>query len=162
MYCKVIIIPIATNILTQVRSLEEFSSLYDKFLDNIKMYIKSFLHYDRYMLIGVKKMSHITDIMKEARHNIKWFSDEVPDKKLIDDILKQAHSLVPHKNNFYYYRIKVLGPEHQEEKGSWQLLLFVEQVNNNLETALKKILTDYLKYMMKIYQTKIEKKVINQ
>ena len=38
-------------------------------------------------------MSHITDIMK-FRHNIKWFSDEVPDKKLIDDILKQAHSLV--------------------------------------------------------------------
>ena len=37
----------------------------------------------------------------------------------------------------------------------------MEQVNNNLETALKKILTDYLKYMMNIYQTKIEKKVIS-
>ena len=60
-------------------------------------------------------MSHITDIMK-ARHNISWFSDEIPDKKLIDDILKKAHDLVPHKNNFWYYRIKVLGPEHQEEK----------------------------------------------
>ncbi len=36
-------------------SLEEFSSRYDKFLDNTKMYIKSFLHYDRYMVIGVKK-----------------------------------------------------------------------------------------------------------
>ena len=37
------------------KSLEEFSDYYDKFLDNKKMYIKPFLHYDRYMLIGVKK-----------------------------------------------------------------------------------------------------------
>ena len=37
------------------KNLEEFSSRYDKFLDNKKMYIKSFLHYDRYMVIGVKK-----------------------------------------------------------------------------------------------------------
>ena len=37
------------------KSLEEFSSLYDKFLDNKKTYLKSFLHYDRYMIIGVKK-----------------------------------------------------------------------------------------------------------
>ena len=38
----------------------------------------------------------------KVRHNITWFSDEVPDKKLIDDILRQAHDLVPHKNNFWY------------------------------------------------------------
>ena len=37
------------------KSLEEFSSLYDKFLDNKKTYLKSFLHYDRYMIIGIKK-----------------------------------------------------------------------------------------------------------
>ena len=37
------------------KSLEEFSDYYDKFLDNKKMYVKPFLHYDRYMVIGVKK-----------------------------------------------------------------------------------------------------------
>ena len=60
-------------------------------------------------------MSYLTDIMK-TRHNIQFFSDKIPDKELIESILKKAHLLVPHKNNFWYYRVKVYGPEHKEEK----------------------------------------------
>ena len=60
-------------------------------------------------------MSYLLDIMK-TRHNIQFFSDKVPDKDLIDDILKKAHLLVPHKNNFWYYKIRVYGPEHKKEK----------------------------------------------
>ena len=60
-------------------------------------------------------MSYLTDIMK-TRHNIQFFSDKIPDKELIESILKKAHLLVPHKNNFWYYRVKVYGPEHKDEK----------------------------------------------
>ena len=37
------------------KNLPEFADLYREKLDNMKVYIKSFLHYDRYMVIGVKK-----------------------------------------------------------------------------------------------------------
>tara|TARA_Y100001938_G_C8044022_1_gene407785 strand:- start:335 stop:1048 length:714 start_codon:yes stop_codon:yes gene_type:complete len=60
-------------------------------------------------------MSYLTDLMK-TRKNIQFFKEEAPDKIIIDDILKQAHELVPHKNNFWYYKIRVFGPEHKEEK----------------------------------------------
>ena len=60
-------------------------------------------------------MSQLVDIMKK-RHNTQFFSSEIPDKKVIDDILKTAHNLTPHKNNFYRYKINVWGPEHKEQK----------------------------------------------
>tara|TARA_Y100001972_G_scaffold121705_1_gene166156 strand:+ start:245 stop:988 length:744 start_codon:yes stop_codon:yes gene_type:complete len=60
-------------------------------------------------------MSYLTDLMS-VRKNIQFFKEEAPDKSIIDDILKQAHELVPHKNNFWYYKIRVFGPEHKEEK----------------------------------------------
>ena len=60
-------------------------------------------------------MSYLTDIM-EKRKNIQFFKEEAPDKNLIDDILRKAHDLVPTKNNFWYYKIRVYGPEHKDEK----------------------------------------------
>lgn len=60
-------------------------------------------------------MSYLTDIMKK-RQNIQFFKEEAPDKKVIDDILREAHDLIPHKNNFWHYKIRVYGPEHKEEK----------------------------------------------
>ena len=43
----------------------------------------------------------IEDILKK-RSNISFFrEDKIPEKSLIDDILKKAHTLTPHKNNFY-------------------------------------------------------------
>ena len=60
-------------------------------------------------------MSHLIEIMSR-RKNIQFFKKEDPSKKLIDSILKQAHELMPHKNNSWYYKIKVYGPEFEEEK----------------------------------------------
>ena len=58
----------------------------------------------------------IEEILKK-RTNITFFrEDKIPEKKVIDDILNQAHSLTPHKNNFYRYKINVWGPEHEEQK----------------------------------------------
>ena len=60
-------------------------------------------------------MSYLTDIMKK-RQNIQFYKEDAPDKKVIDDILREAHDLIPHKNNFWHYKIRVYGPEHKEEK----------------------------------------------
>ncbi len=61
-------------------------------------------------------MSNLEDILKK-RSNISFFrEDKIPEKSVIDDILAKAHTLTPHKNNFYNYEIEVYGPEHIEEK----------------------------------------------
>jgi len=59
--------------------------------------------------------SIISEIMSK-RHNTQFFSDKVPDKSLVEKILKDAHTLTPHKNNFYRYKVNVWGPEHKEQK----------------------------------------------
>ena len=61
-------------------------------------------------------MTDLEETLKK-RSNISFFSeDKIPEKSLIDDILAKAHTLTPHKNNFYNYEIEVFGPEHTEEK----------------------------------------------
>ena len=60
-------------------------------------------------------MSYLLEIMNK-RKNIQFFKKDAPSKHLIDNILKQAHNLMPHKNNSWYYKIKVYGPEFEEEK----------------------------------------------
>ena len=61
-------------------------------------------------------MTDLEETLKK-RSNISFFSEEkIPEKSLIDDILAKAHTLTPHKNNFYNYEIEVYGPEHTEEK----------------------------------------------
>ncbi len=63
-------------------------------------------------------MSEIKKIMK-FRENITHFrEDKIPDKVLIQQILKDAHDLIPVKNNMYAYSIDVYGPEHADEKKS--------------------------------------------
>ena len=58
----------------------------------------------------------IEEILKK-RTNITFFrEDKIPEKKVIDDILNQAHSLTPHKNNMFLYDVEVYGPEHDEDK----------------------------------------------
>jgi hypothetical protein len=58
----------------------------------------------------------LTEILKN-RTNVSFFrNDRIPEKKLIQEILSQAHELTPHKNNFWHYEIEVYGPEHDEEK----------------------------------------------
>ena len=58
----------------------------------------------------------IEEILKK-RTNITFFrEDKIPEKKVIDDILNQSHSLTPHKNNMYLYDVEVYGPEYDEDK----------------------------------------------
>ncbi len=58
----------------------------------------------------------IEEILKK-RSNISFFrKDKVPDKKVIEEILKKANELTPHKNNFWHYELEVYGVEHAEQK----------------------------------------------
>jgi nitroreductase len=50
------------------------------------------------------------------RENITHFTQQAPDKKSIDQILKDAHDLIPVKNNMWNYQIDVWGPQHEDEK----------------------------------------------
>ena len=57
------------------------------------------------------------DEILNKRTNLTFFrEDKIPEKKVIDEILKQAHLKTPHKNNFYHYEVEVYGPEHDEDK----------------------------------------------
>lgn len=60
-------------------------------------------------------MSELKRLMK-LRENITHFSDQVPDRSTIDQILRDAHDLIPVKNNMWNYQIDVWGPEHDDEK----------------------------------------------
>ena len=51
------------------------------------------------------------------RENIRFFKqDEYPDRVSIDALLRDAHSLVPHKNNMVECNVNIYGPEYAKEK----------------------------------------------
>lgn len=60
-------------------------------------------------------MTELKKLMK-FRENIHHFKQADPGRDKIDQILRDAHDLVPHKNNLWAYNIDVYGPEHTEEK----------------------------------------------
>ncbi len=60
-------------------------------------------------------MTELKKLMK-FRENIHHFKKDDPGRDKIDQILKDAHELVPHKNNLWAYNIDVYGPEHAQEK----------------------------------------------
>jgi hypothetical protein len=60
-------------------------------------------------------MSEIKRLMK-LRENITHFNPTPPDRAVIDGILRDAHDLIPVKNNMWNYSIDVWGPEHAQEK----------------------------------------------
>jgi len=60
-------------------------------------------------------MSNLKKLMK-FRENIHHFKPDDPGRDQIDSILRDAHELVPHKNNLWAYNIDVYGPEHKQEK----------------------------------------------
>ena len=101
-------------------------------------------------------MSYLTDIMKK-RQNIQFFKEDVPDKKVIDDILREAHDLIPHKNNFWHYKIRVYGPEHKEEKR----LLAISSVGGTKKDEYR-VTTDEqkIKELEDAYEEWMSKKVI--
>ena len=53
----------------------------------------------------------------KKRTNITFFRDDkIPEKKDIQEILEKAHTMTPHKNNFYHYDLYVYGPDNVEAK----------------------------------------------
>jgi len=58
----------------------------------------------------------IEEILNKRTNHSFFREDKIPEKKVIEDILEQAHKLTPHKNNFYHYDVEVFGPEYDEEK----------------------------------------------
>ncbi len=60
-------------------------------------------------------MSELKRLMR-MRENITHFTQQAPDKKIFDQILKDAHDLIPVKNNMWNYQIDVWGPQHEDEK----------------------------------------------
>lgn len=60
-------------------------------------------------------MSELKKLMK-FRENIHHFKKDDPGRDRIDQILRDAHDLIPHKNNMWAYNIDVYGPEHAAEK----------------------------------------------
>lgn len=63
-------------------------------------------------------MSQIKDMMKR-RHNYRFFKQDVyPTKEEIENLIKDAFSIVPQKNNLYQFTIDVWGPEYAKEKES--------------------------------------------
>ena len=60
--------------------------------------------------------SDLIDAMN-FRENIRFFKqDDYPTKEQIEQLLQDAHDLVPQKNNIVECNIKVYGPEYAEEK----------------------------------------------
>lgn len=60
-------------------------------------------------------MSELKRLMR-MRENITHFTQQAPDKKVIEHILQDAHDLIPVKNNMWNYQIDVWGPQHEDEK----------------------------------------------
>ena len=60
-------------------------------------------------------MTELKKLMK-FRENIHHFKPDDPGKQKIQQMLQDAHDLVPVKNNLWAYHIDVYGPQHKEEK----------------------------------------------
>ena len=52
----------------------------------------------------------------ERRHQFRFMTDKVPDKKIIDEIVSETFRLCPIKLGKWYFYIDVYGPEHYQEK----------------------------------------------
>ena len=67
----------------------------------------------------IKKLEEkftLKDAMK-FRSNIRFYKqDNIPSKEVIEEIIQDAHDLIPHKNNMIECNIKVYGPEFAKEK----------------------------------------------
>ena len=57
----------------------------------------------------------VEDVYKKRRQ-IRYFSDKVPPKELVDDLLHKTYELVPSKQNLMPYKIHVIGPDQKVEK----------------------------------------------
>ena len=70
-----------------------------------------------YQLPYIEKPENNLKSIMDFRHNIRFFDQEkIPTKEQINNILKDSHLYVPHKNNLPSVQIKVYGPEYKKDK----------------------------------------------
>ena len=50
------------------------------------------------------------------RRQIKHFTDKIPDKAIIEEILSDTVKYAPVKNNMWNFKLQVYGPDWEEEK----------------------------------------------
>ena len=56
------------------------------------------------------------DVLENKRKHVFRYTDQIPDRKIIEDCLYKAWKTSPSKNNAIPYKVYVWGPEHKEEK----------------------------------------------
>ena len=84
----------------------------------------------------------------KQRRNVRFFTEQIPDKNLIDTILRQAHELTPHKNNIYRYRVNVFGPEFVEDKKKLAILTCTRR---EIMLRYRPFTDEYINKVKKIY-----------
>ena len=78
--------------------------------------IKNTSDWNKEKIKSLEKRITLKDAMK-FRSNIRFYKqDNIPSKKVIEEIIQNAHSLVPHKNNMVECNVKIYGPEFAKEK----------------------------------------------
>tara|TARA_B110000285_G_scaffold144206_1_gene161092 strand:- start:621 stop:1283 length:663 start_codon:yes stop_codon:yes gene_type:complete len=60
----------------------------------------------------------IEDVYKKRKHILSFDETIIPDKNLINSLLKKTWELTPSKNQFMSYTVHVVGPEHKSYKKS--------------------------------------------
>ena len=78
--------------------------------------IKNTSDFNKQRIEMLKKKFTLKDAMK-FRSNIRFYKqDDIPSKKVIEEIIQNAHDLIPHKNNMVECNVKIYGPEFAKEK----------------------------------------------
>ena len=68
-------------------------------------------------------------LLNRRQHVMAYDTEDIPEKKLIEDLLWKAWKVTPSKNNFMPYHCNVLGPERVAEKHS----IWMKSVKNKKE-----------------------------
>ena len=85
-------------------------------IENISLMIKNTSDFNKQRIEELKKKFTLKDAMK-FRSNIRFYKqDDIPSRKVIEEIIQDAHDLVPHKNNMIECNIKIYGPNLQKKK----------------------------------------------
>ena len=64
----------------------------------------------------------ILHLLNKRQHVFAYDTENIPEKKVIEDLLWKAWKVTPSKNNFMPYHCNVLGPDKVEEKNKIKLI----------------------------------------
>ena len=74
------------------------------------------------MILGDYPIEEIYHVLKKRRHVNEYDTNNIPEKKVIEDLLWKSWKVTPSKNNFMPYHCNVLGPDKVEEKNKIKLI----------------------------------------